>query len=289
MRISHKIAYSQNFIKSAELVDRLIKISNIKNTDTVIEIGPGKGIITKQLAQIVTTLIAVEIDNQLSNQLRSELYQFDSKPNIYNCDFLEYPLPISDYKVFSNIPFNFTSRIMKKLFMSDENSPTHSYIVLQKEVYEKYKGEKRETQMSLLFKPKYEVNKLHKFNRNDFEPKANVDTVFVEIKKRKNILIPLEKYNSYKDFTVYATSQWEPNIKKALKKIFTYEQLKRLSKNIRFDMNEKCLDLKFDQWIQLFDYYHQYVIVSKKNIVKGSFEKHIKQIKNNEKKDFNTA
>lgn len=108
----------------------------------------------------------------------------------------------------------------------------------------------------------------------DFEPASNVEIVFVEIIKREKSVITELEYANYKDFIIYATSQsqWESNIQKCLKEIFTYEQMKRLSKNICFDMKGTPMDLNFEQWVKLFDYYTENVIESKKVLIRGGYK-----------------
>ena len=63
------LGYSQNFLVNKKLVERLISKSNIDVTDYVIEIGPGKGIITDVLSQHAGEVVAVEYDQELYNNL----------------------------------------------------------------------------------------------------------------------------------------------------------------------------------------------------------------------------
>ena len=98
---------SQNFIRDPRLVAALIERSSLGPDDLVYEIGPGKGIITAQLARCCKRVIAIEKDPALALMLQKK---FGHQPNltIYNADFLRQPLPHQPYKVFSNIPFNIT-------------------------------------------------------------------------------------------------------------------------------------------------------------------------------------
>lgn len=63
---------TQNFLHSKELVKHLIDICNVKSDDVVIEIGPGKGIITNELVQTANKVIAVEFDEELYERLRNK-------------------------------------------------------------------------------------------------------------------------------------------------------------------------------------------------------------------------
>ena len=108
-----RIFYAQNFLRDSCLVASLLARCGIDHNDVVYEIGPGKGVITEQLARRCKQVVAIEKDPRLSALL---LQQFADRPNvtIHECDFLHYHLPREPYKVFANIPFNITTAIVTK-------------------------------------------------------------------------------------------------------------------------------------------------------------------------------
>ena len=280
MRIELRKVYSQNFTKSKALVNRLIHKSNIGIDDVVLDIGAGKGIYSACLSKYAKRVVGIEIDKTLLPILKSGTESFENI-EIVLCDFLNYVTPITPYKVFANIPFNQCGKIVKKLLFS-ANPPGSCYLALEYGFWKKYSGSPKETQVSLLLKPIYEMKVIHHFSKFDFEPASNVEIVFVEIIKRQKPVITESEYANYKDFIIYATSQsqWKPNIQKCLKEIFTYEQMKRLSKNIGFDMKGTPMDLNFEQWVKLFDYYNEHVIESKKVLIRGG---HLTEVMDNDK------
>ncbi|WP_276612745.1 ribosomal RNA small subunit methyltransferase A, partial [Klebsiella pneumoniae] len=111
---------SQNFLHNTKLVEDLLFKSNITKEDFVVEIGPGKGIITKALSKICKAVTAIEFDSVLADKLTHEFKS--SNVSIIEADFLKYNLPDHNYKVFSNIPFNITASILNKL-LDSENPP----------------------------------------------------------------------------------------------------------------------------------------------------------------------
>ena len=74
---------------SERLVSRLVQIANIKTEDTVVEIGPGRGIITAELARRAGRVIAIEKDPRLVSSLR-ERFRRSSNVEIVAGDFLSY-------------------------------------------------------------------------------------------------------------------------------------------------------------------------------------------------------
>lgn len=90
---------TQNFLHSKELVKHLIDICNVKSDDVVIEIGPGKGIITNELVQTANKVIAVEFDEELYERLRNK-FQGNNKVDIIYGDILNFTPRIPNYCVF---------------------------------------------------------------------------------------------------------------------------------------------------------------------------------------------
>lgn len=271
MRKEIPIEFSQNFLKYPSLAKKLVDLSSIKKDDIVYEIGPGKGILTEFLSKKAGKVIAIEKDGKLCKKLKEKFSKY-SNVEIKCGDFLKEKLPINtNYKVFSNIPFFITAEIMKKLTQS-KNPPIDSYLGIQEEAAKRYTGTPygKETLSSLLLKPWFEFKIIYRFKRNDFYPPPRINVVFLQIKKREFPLVEKEKAKLYKDFVVYGFTRRKPTLKKAFKKIFTFKQFLRLSKDLKFKMDAKPTDLNFNQWLPLFNYFLIGVEDFKKNLVKNS-------------------
>jgi arylformamidase len=154
--IRQSILYSQNFLKNPCLVASLFDRLGIDSDDIVYEIGPGKGIITEQLALRHKQVIAIEKDPRLSAFL---LQKFADRPNvtIHAGDFLHYPLPCKPYKVFANIPFNITTAIVTRLTTA-EHPPEDAYLTMQKEAAAMFLGKPHESLRTILLKPWFEMD-----------------------------------------------------------------------------------------------------------------------------------
>jgi len=270
----NQLKYSQNFLKNDKLVERIINQSSIGPQDMVYEIGPGNGIITEHLAKKCAKVIGIEKDEKLYKKL-SQKFKENDKIKIRYGDFLSYDLSRDEkYKVFSNIPFNLTASIIDKL-TSAINSPEDMYLIIQDEAARKFAGSPygKERQYSLLLKPWFELKILRHFKQTDFSPVPQVKIVLLQIKKRKKSLVKKEKSQLYRDFIVYGFNQWKLTLMSALKKIFTHQQLKRLSKNLGFNFLSTPTDLSFNQWLGLFDYFLIGVEDNKKALIRGSGKK----------------
>lgn len=271
--------HSQNFLRKPELVNELIKKSSLQKDDIVLEIGSGKGIITEALAKSVKSVIAIEADAGLYNELNAKLKQF---PNvkIYNSDFLQYDLPNGQYKIFSNIPFNITADIIKKI-VEAQNAPAHSYLIVQEEAAKKYAGQPygKETLFSVLHKPWFSFNITHKFRRTDFNPIPKVDTVLLAIQKLEQSLIQSNQAAQYKDFVTYGFTSVRPNLKKGYKNVFGHIQFLKLADELKFAADAKPTDLNFEQWLGMFNYFLNGVEPRRQGQILGSSEKLSRQQK----------
>jgi 23S rRNA (adenine-N6)-dimethyltransferase len=193
---------SQNFLRDRGLVKSLIRASGISWKDSVLEIGAGSGIITEDLLSVSRKVIAIEIDKDLFALLFGRLRNNKALELIYG-NFLDFELPKEPYKVFSNIPFSITGEIIKKLLFSDNPSESCSLIV-QKEVAEKFiVNQRKNSMLSILFYPWFEIKIGHIFKRTDFKPIPSVDLCILQIIKRPIPLIPNNGLSKFRDFVVF--------------------------------------------------------------------------------------
>ena len=193
---------SQNFLRRRGLVKRLIAASGILWKDTVLEIGAGSGIISEDLLSVSRKVIAVEIDKDLFALLSGRLGN-NKALGLVCGNFLEIDLPKEPYKVFSNIPFSITGEIIKKLLFSN-NPPDSCNLIVQKEAAEKFiVNQRKNSMLSILFYPWFEIKISHTFKRTDFNPIPNVDLCLLQITKRSIPLIPNDDLGKYRDFVVF--------------------------------------------------------------------------------------
>jgi len=105
----------QNFLINTNIAERIINSCHLTLADTVLEIGPGKGALTRGLAQHCKKVLAVEKDEKLAEQLQKDFK--DSNVRVINDDILKYPfntLP-NNIKVIGNLPYNIATPIIEKI------------------------------------------------------------------------------------------------------------------------------------------------------------------------------
>lgn len=181
-----KKKYGQNFCIDSSVIDDIVKVSKINNEDTVLEIGPGAGVLTKELAKTAKKVIAVEIDDEMVKLLQKELKSFDNV-DIINQDIMKWDrlssLPIGT-KVVANLPYYITTPILIRLL--DERSLFDRItIMVQKEVAERLCAKpstKAYGAITLAVNYSTQASLVRIVDRKAFLPPPNVDSAVVTMK-----------------------------------------------------------------------------------------------------------
>ena len=242
--------YSQNRLYSPKLVTGLVGKSSIGKEDIVLEIGPGKGIITERLLNAAKKVIAIEIDEKLYLYLKNK---FSGVGNliIINEDFLEYRLPNYSFKVFANTPFIITADVIRKL--TEDNNFREGYLIVQKEAAKKFIGkpiDSRNQMMSMLLYPWFEISIFWKFKKHDFIPRPGVDCVMIDIKRRDKPILSRSDSRMYKDFILYLYNKERgaAELKKEMVVARFKDFFKTSDSRLRSEIERRARKIEKDQW-----------------------------------------
>src|SRR5947209_1287801 len=138
--MSHpKKKWGQNFLRNRGAVERIVAAVEPRPDETVVEIGPGEGVLTEKLAALGVPVTAIEIDPELAAALRSRL---GDRVEIRNEDALESPLPETPFRAVGNLPFNVGTPILRRV-ISDPHCK-RAVFMLQKEVADRLVAKPRD-------------------------------------------------------------------------------------------------------------------------------------------------
>ena len=128
--------FGQHFLSNSSIAAGIISAAEVSGKDTVLEIGPGKGILTDLIAGRAKKVIAVELDKTLSGSL-SERYASKNNVEIVNADYLRFPFPTAGQplKIIANLPYYIATAIIEKI-LPHKNWFT-AFLMVQKEVGER--------------------------------------------------------------------------------------------------------------------------------------------------------
>ena len=124
----------QNFLTDQNILAKIVKAANLNQNDTILEIGPGLGTLTKELVQRVKKVIAVEKDRKLADLLKETLKDCQNL-EIITADIRDMidKLPLNSFKIVANLPYYITSPTIR-MFLESKNQPQEMILMVQKEV-----------------------------------------------------------------------------------------------------------------------------------------------------------
>lgn len=103
--------FGQHFLASSDILNRLLSLIIPQDDQLIVEIGPGRGVLTRPLVRTGARLIAVEFDRDLFAELQDELGDND-RVEIVNTDFVKWQPPEQRFRLVGNIPYNITSPVI---------------------------------------------------------------------------------------------------------------------------------------------------------------------------------
>lgn len=200
---------SQNFLTCARTIQRLLNLTNLTDSDHVVEIGPGKGHITAALLARCGRVSAVELDGELFARLHRR-FAGERRLELVHRDFLTWELPpAGTYKVFANIPFNRTTAIVRRLTEAP-NPPEEAWLVVERGAAMRFQGRPGETLRSLSLKPYFDIETVHHFNRGDFHPRPSVDAVLLQLTRKPQPDVPVGRRGVYAGFVAACMNRGLP-------------------------------------------------------------------------------
>lgn len=232
---------SQNFLTSRKTIARLLTRARITKQDIVLEIGTGKGHITRALAARAGSVITYEIDPILSEKLRGNLPE---NVQLMEQDFLRAPLPKGKYKVFANIPFSRTTEIVEKL-TGAANPPKAAWLIMEKGAAKRFCGQPGETLRSLQIKPFFDLKIQYHLQREDFHPAPRVDTVLLEFLRKPEPDLPLQQRAAFSTFISKVKQQ-------GIHTLLTKKQISMALRLAGLPPIERSGTILYVQWLCLF-------------------------------------
>lgn len=194
-----KKGFGQNFLTDQAILQNIVSAAEIDRHDNVIEIGPGLGALTQQLAQAAGQVIGLEIDGDLLPVLKDVLAPYKNvkilQQDVLKADLPtliqeEFKQPDAPIKVVANLPYYITSPILMGLL----NSPIDwdlICVMMQKEVADRLTakvGTKQYGSLTLAIEMSMDAELAFGVSRHSFVPQPNVDSAIVVLRRRSSPL-----------------------------------------------------------------------------------------------------
>lgn len=227
-----KKSLGQNFLIQPQIAEDMATAGKVSEGDTVVEIGPGTGALTRALLERGAKVIAVEKDDLLYKKLSEESVE---NLEVTHGDVLEIDLFIKEaYKIVANIPYYITGKIIRH-FLEIENKPTSITLLIQKEVAERIVAKDgKESLLSISVKAYGNPTYIKTVKRGNFNPIPKVDSA----------ILTIENISGIEDVP-------EDLFFRVLKIGFSSKR-KKVSKNlkslVRIEDNRRPEDLSLEDW-----------------------------------------
>lgn len=254
----------QNFLINPEITKKIVSAAEISSRDTILEIGPGLGILTEELLKRAGKVISVELDRKLFGFLQVKFAGVE-KLELINEDALNNQAikrsAIGDrasYKIVANLPYNITSHFLKK-FLTAENKPKEMTLLLQKEVAQRICAQPGEMSLLSLAVQLYGRPRIIDYaGRKNFWPQPAVDSAILKISEIKsqeevdNYLRGISEKNFWQIAKIGFSArrkQLQNNLAAGLK--ISAAEVKKWLNEANFDEKIRAQNLSVDDWLAL--------------------------------------
>ncbi len=183
----------QNFLIDGNIVRKSIELADISTNESIVEIGPGLGTLSKAILSTGAQLYAVEKDPSLSNYLEETVSKEFNNFHLLNEDCLKKPLGTlidqeqsSDFKIVANLPYAVATPWLEAALST--SLPKRMVLMLQKEAADRYNAQPKTKNfgaISIFLQSAYDVHSTHTVSASCFHPKPKVDSTLIRLDLKK--------------------------------------------------------------------------------------------------------
>ncbi len=183
----------QHFLIDQSILDQIIEAADIQSDDYIVEIGPGIGVLTKELLERATKVTAIELDERMipllqqyvSDNLSAKSYQLSALQE----NALQSKMPEDPYKVVANIPYHITSPLLRHVFIESKRPPSSLTLLIQKEVADRICDQENAGILTIIVGLFGTATKVCNVPPSAFIPPPKVDSAVIHIDCFKKPLV----------------------------------------------------------------------------------------------------
>ncbi len=248
--------FGQNFLHDPIIIEKIIEAINPQENDRIIEIGPGKGALTKHLLNKVKHLDVIELDRDLAKSLYERLDCSENKLTIHQQDVLKVDFSKfedTNLRIIGNLPYNISTPLLFHL-LKFSNRIHDMIFMLQKEVVDRIcasNSNKKYGRLSVMLQYYCQVQYLFTVKPGAFKPAPKVDSAIIKLTPYENHTLAANNIETFSTIVKMAFSQRRKTIRNTLKSFFTDNDLEKvgISSEIRAE------NLSVSDFVKLTNYY----------------------------------
>jgi len=254
--LSPKKRFGQNFLIDKNVLQKIIAAADLKKSDCVLEVGPGAGILTRELIERAQKVVAVEKDRDLASALTQEFSKANNLTIIEN-DILRFDQEIlkkefnnKKYKIVANLPYNITSNFLR-VFLESVYPPAEMILMVQWEVAERICEKVDDLSVLALSIQFYaEPTILFKVSKNSFHPRPKVDSAVIRIANIRS-----DKFDiAGRQFFPIVKEGFKSKRKKLISNLAKLVDKKKLTEafsKLNFPETTRAEELNIGNWVEL--------------------------------------
>jgi 16S rRNA (adenine1518-N6/adenine1519-N6)-dimethyltransferase len=241
MEFRPKKRLGQNFLHDSGIASRIVDAAKLAPDATVIELGAGRGILTRPLAARGVRLIAIELDRELHTELVA-LFAAENKTTrgpagpveIVQADFTKLTITgllaargLERCVLFGNIPYHLTRDVLFSFLVDEHEMIEAAYLMLQREVGERIvspPGSRVYGITSVVLQSLYDTRPLFRVGPGAFYPRPKVDSIVVEFKPLVETLIEPAELNGFVSLVKNLFQQRRKTIHNTLKRFYSLSE-----------------------------------------------------------------
>ncbi|QDZ38600.1 16S rRNA (adenine(1518)-N(6)/adenine(1519)-N(6))-dimethyltransferase RsmA [Euhalothece natronophila Z-M001] len=251
--------FAQHWLKSQEALQTIIEAAALKANDEVLEIGPGTGILTRQLISRVKQVTAVEVDRALFDKLQQKFHQQENliliQGDILHLDLSSFVTPLPN-KVVANIPYNITGPILEKLLGSISH-PSGQYeriiLLVQKEIAERLcakAGSKTFGALSVRGQYLAHCELISIVPAKAFSPPPKVDSAIISLIPRP-FPLTVNSPELLEKLVKLGFANRRKMLRNNLKSIISPQQLQAILEQLEINPLARAEDISVSNWVKL--------------------------------------
>jgi len=255
-----KKSLGQNFLVDGNLQRKIVEALKVGPEDDVLEIGPGRGALTRHLVGRSKTLTLVELDRELAQILTEELGGQKGvrviQGDILKTDLSEITPRVDQLKVVGNIPYNITTPILFHLL--DRPRPREILLMIQKEVADRILSPPGRSSFGALtvgVRSVAEVDRILKVPASAFRPVPAVDSVVIRVRPLRPEPLTEEEEKALRTLTRSAFQQRRKQFQSTLRSHpslgLTHEQVSQLEADTGYDLRQRPETFSPQEFIRL--------------------------------------
>lgn len=252
-KIRPKKSFGQNFLIDPHALQKIVQTAQIDKNDWVIEVGPGLGVLTRELLKKAKKVTSIELDKKLIQILENEMKEFKNF-ELINMDALKFtPRPGKRYKVVANIPYNITSPLISQ-FLELQNRPTKMLLLIQKEVAEKICAKEGNLNVLAIHVQIFCSPKIvGKVGKNSFFPEPKICSAILEVEMLDKPLIDRKDYKKFLKIVHAGFAHKRKTILNSLSRNLKIkkDEIEKILIKLNIDIKARPQSLSIENWKDL--------------------------------------